>query len=61
MDAYIGQKAQLEEKHAELDLKDKKILYLLSHNARLRLKDLSSSLNIPQDTVNYRLNQLIKK
>ena len=45
----------------ELDLKDKKILYLLSKNARLALSKIAKIVNLSRDSVAYRIKNLEKR
>jgi DNA-binding Lrp family transcriptional regulator len=47
-------------KSLKLDVKDKKLLVLLSENSRLTLSELSKHLQLGQDTTRYRLQRLKK-
>lgn len=58
---FIGQKATLQELFQELDVKSKKLLYLLSHNARFKNKDLGDALDMSPDAIKYRINDLMKR
>jgi len=48
------------EKVILLDVKDKKILFELSKNARVPLTKISKSVRLSRDSVNYRINQMKK-
>lgn len=50
-----------EGKKADLDLKDKKILYLLSKNARMPHTLIAKRVGLSRDAVSYRINNLTKK
>jgi Lrp/AsnC family transcriptional regulator, leucine-responsive regulatory protein len=43
-----------------LDVKDKKIIYSLSKNARLSANELARKVNVSKDVANYRLKKLTK-
>ena len=45
----------------DLDLLDKKILYKLDLNARISVTKLAKELKKGKETINFRLNRLIKK
>jgi DNA-binding Lrp family transcriptional regulator len=45
----------------ELNKKDKKLLYELSLNSRISVRELSRKLKLPKSTVNYRIQKLIQK
>ena len=45
----------------EIDSADRKLLYLLSINARFQTKDLAEALELSPDTVKYRLERLQKQ
>lgn len=47
--------------HIELDLTDRKILYLLSLNARFSESSIAKSLNLSKEVVHYRIKGLQKK
>lgn len=44
----------------ELDLYDKKILYYLDINARMPASEIAKKINLPKETVNYRIKRLVK-
>ena len=44
-----------------LDIKDKKILYELDKNSRIPLSQLSKKVQLNEQTVHYRVKNLIKK
>lgn len=44
----------------KLDTKDRKILELLNNSGRASVSDISRKTGIPRDSVNYRLQKLIK-
>ncbi|MBI4163038.1 MAG: AsnC family transcriptional regulator [Candidatus Aenigmarchaeota archaeon] len=48
-------------KNAKLDTKDKKILEVISTNARLSVADISRKTNIQRDSVLYRINKMQKQ
>lgn len=60
--SYLGQ--MTEDKPGELlklDVKDRRILYELSKNARISLTSLAKSVGLSREVVNYRLDTLTKK
>jgi DNA-binding Lrp family transcriptional regulator len=46
-------------KPLKLDIKDRKILTLLSHDARMPMTQISRQVMLSRDAVNYRINRLI--
>lgn len=49
------------DKEVWLDVKDKKILYYLSQNARMPYTQLAKKVALSKDTIKYRINNLEKK
>ena len=49
------------EQEIKLDLKDKKIIYWLSENARLPCTEIARKTGLSKDSVNYRIKNLEKK
>jgi len=50
-----------QEKEVKLDLKDKKILYWLSENARMPYTKIAKKVGLSKDAVKYRIKNLEKK
>lgn len=48
------------DKKIKLDIKDKKILSILSEESRISLSTIAKKIRLKRDTVNYRINRLIK-
>lgn len=46
---------------AKLDLKDKKIFYLLTENSRLKPKEIASKVGLSKNAVMYRIKRLVSK
>ncbi len=57
---YKGEKAIVKSSVHELDDKDRKLLYLLTKNARLQNKDLAQATGLSPDTVKYRIDKMTK-
>lgn len=49
------------DKHVSLDLRDKKILFLLSKDARTPITKIAKNVRLSQDSVKYRINKLKKQ
>lgn len=47
-------------KKAKLDVKDKKILVLLSENSRMPISEIAKKVQLSRDTVNYRIKRMQK-
>jgi DNA-binding Lrp family transcriptional regulator len=52
---------KIKEQFAELDLKDRKILYELDVNARCGASRIAKKVGLSKQVVNYRINQLIER
>ncbi len=50
-----------ENNHPKIDLKDKKILYLLSEEGRIPLSLIAKKIRLGKDTVRYRIERMIQK
>lgn len=48
------------EKPLKLDVKDKKILYLLSEDSRMPISEIAKKIQLSRDTTNYRITRLKK-
>ncbi len=57
---FMGQ-FQEEQKRIELDLLDRKIMYLLSQNARFSESSIAKALKISKEVVHYRIKRLMKE
>jgi len=60
IDQFVGQFNE-EQKQMELDLLDRKIMYLLSRNARFSESSIAKALKISKEVVHYRIKRLQKK
>jgi len=56
----VLEKSESNKNQIQLDLKDKKILKLLSINARFSLSRISKYVRLTRDAVKYRINRLEK-
>jgi len=45
----------------ELDLKDRKILYLLSEDGKMAVTDIAKDVGLSKDAVTYRINRLVER
>jgi DNA-binding Lrp family transcriptional regulator len=59
--SIIGRISEVSGKSVKLDVKDKKILYLLSHDGRMQLSKIAEEIRLSKDAVRYRLKQLRQK
>jgi DNA-binding Lrp family transcriptional regulator len=48
------------DKKIKIDVKDKKILVLLSENSRMPISEIAEKIKLSRDTVNYRINRMKK-
>lgn len=60
MENYGKFNEEVEYAKINIDLKDRKILSLLSINSRTPLTEIAKKVKLSRDTVNYRINRLIK-
>ncbi|MBS3158168.1 Lrp/AsnC family transcriptional regulator, partial [Candidatus Woesearchaeota archaeon] len=54
-------KIDYNQSEVNLDEKDLQLLYFLSNNSTLQLKQLATNLNISSDTIKYRIKKLINQ
>lgn len=52
--------SQTKVKKVDIDIKDQKILALLSGNSRMPLSEIAKSVQLSRDLVNYRIQRMIK-